>query len=48
MFWEDTHSALFRRINRKSLEVRFQTKIQAAVIGTENSLKTDTGKIIHR
>ena len=34
--------------NRESLESRFQTKIQIAVSGTENTAKTDTGKIIHR
>ena len=33
---------------RKSLEGRFQSKIQTAVSGTENTVKTDTGKIIHR
>ena len=37
-----------KRHNRKSLEGRFQSKIQTAVSGTENTVKTDTGKIIHR
>ena len=37
-----------KRHNRKSLEGRFQTKIQTAISGTENTVKTDTGKIIHR
>ena len=39
---------LEKRHNRKSLEGRFQSKIQTAVSGTENTVKTDTGKIIHR
>ena len=34
--------------NKKSLEGRFQKKIQTAIDGTENTVKTDTGKIIHR
>ena len=34
--------------NKKSLEERFQNKIQTAIDGTENTIKTDTGKIIHR
>ena len=34
--------------NKKSLERRFQNKIQTAIDGTENTIKTDTGKIIHR
>ena len=34
--------------NKKSLEGRFQNKIQTAIDGTENTIKTDTGKIIHR
>ena len=34
--------------NKKSLEERFQKKIQTAIDGTENTVKTDTGKIIHR
>ena len=37
-----------KRHNRKSLEGRFQPKIQTAISGTENTVKTDTGKIIHR
>ena len=37
-----------KRHNRKSLEGRFQPKIQTAIRGTENTVKTDTGKIIHR
>ena len=39
---------LEKRHNRKSREGRFQSKIQTAVSGTENTVKTDTGKIIHR
>ena len=39
---------LEKRHNRKCLEGRFQSKIQTAVSGTENTVKTDTGKIIHR
>ena len=34
--------------NKKSLEGRFQKKIQTAIDGTENTVKTDTGKIINR
>ena len=34
--------------NKKSLEGRFQNKIQTAIDGTENTVKTNTGKIIHR
>ena len=37
-----------KRHNRRSLEGRIQSKIQTAVSGTENTVKTDTGKIIHR
>ena len=37
-----------KRHNRKSLKGRFQLKIQTALSGTENTVKTDTGKIIHR
>ena len=37
-----------KRHNQKSLEGRFQSKIQTAVSGTENTVRTDTGKIIHR
>ena len=36
-----------KRHNRKSLEGRFKPKIQTAISGTENTVKTDTGKIIH-
>ena len=39
---------LEKRHNRKSLEGRFQSKIQTAISGTENTVKTDTGRIIHR
>ena len=39
---------LEKRHNRKFLEGRFQSKIQTAVSGTENTVKTGTGKIIHR
>ena len=34
--------------NKKSLEGKFQNKIQTAIDGTENTVKTNTGKIIHR
>ena len=34
--------------NKKSLERKFQNKIQTAISGTENTVKTDTGKIISR
>ena len=34
--------------NKKSLEGRFQNKIQTAISGTENTVKTDTGKVINR
>ena len=34
--------------NKKSLEGRFQNKIQTAISGTENTLKADTGKVINR
>ena len=37
-----------KRHNRKSLEGRFQSKIQTALSGNKNSVKTDTGKTIHR
>ena len=34
--------------NKKSLGGRFQNKIQTAISGTENTVKTDTGKVINR
>ena len=34
---------LEKRHNRKSLECRFQTIIQTAISGTENTVNTDTG-----
>ena len=37
-----------KRHNRKSLEQRYQLKVQTAIGGTENTVRTDTGKIIHR
>ena len=37
-----------RNHNRKSLEGRFQRKLQTAVSGTEHTVTTDTGKVIHR
>ena len=40
-FFEKNH-------DKKSLESRFQTKLQTAVIGTEHTVTTDTGKVIHR
>ena len=39
---------LEKRHNRKSLEGRFHSKIQTAISGTKNTVKTDTGRIIHR
>ena len=40
-FFEKNH-------NEKSLEGRFQRKLQTAVSGTEHTVTTDTGKVIHR
>ena len=37
-----------KNYNKKSLEGRFQNKIQTAVSGTESTIKTATGKIINR
>ena len=37
-----------KNYNRKSLEGRFQNKIQTAISGTESTIKTDTEKIINR
>ena len=34
--------------NKKSLEGKFQKKIQTAISGTESTIKTDSGKIINR
>ena len=34
--------------NKNFLERRFQNKIQTAISGTENTVKTDTGKVINR
>ena len=39
---------LFKNHNKNSLEGRFQRKIQTAIDGTENTVKTETGKIIHQ
>ena len=39
---------LEKRHNRKSLEGIFQSKTQTAISGTENTVKTDTGRIIHQ
>ena len=36
-----------KNITKKSLERRFQNEIQTAIDGSENTVKTDTGKIIH-
>ena len=38
---------LEKRHNRKSLERRFQSKIQTAISGHKNTVKTDKGRIIH-
>ena len=37
-----------KKHDRKSIEGRFESKIQTAISGTGNTVKTDTGKIIHR
>ena len=37
---------LEERHKRKSLENRLQSKMETAISGTENTVKTDTGKII--
>ena len=37
-----------KKHNKKSLEGRFQRKLQTAVSGTEHTVTTDTGKVIHR
>ena len=37
-----------KNYNKNSLEGRFQNKIQTAKSGTENTVKTDTGKVITR
>ena len=37
-----------KNYNKKSLEGRFQNKIQTSISGTESTVKTDTGKIINR
>ena len=37
-----------KNYNRKSLEGKFQTKIQTAVSGTEHTISTESGKVIHR
>ena len=34
--------------NKKSIEGKFQKQIQSAIDGTENTVKTDTGKITHQ
>ena len=37
-----------KNYNRKSLEGKFQKKIQTAVSGTEHTVTTKSGKVIHR
>ena len=37
-----------KNYNKKSLEGKFQNKIQTAISGTESTIKTDTGKTINR
>ena len=37
-----------KNYNKKSLERKFQKRIQTAVSGTKNTLKSHTGKIINR
>ena len=39
---------LKKNYNKKSLEGKFQNKIETAISGTESTIKTDTGKIINR
>ena len=41
IFVEENH-------NRKSLEGKFQKKIQIAISGTEHTVTTESGKLIHR
>ena len=41
-------NSLKKNLNKKSLEGRFQKHLQTAVKGTEHTVTTDTGKIIHR
>ena len=40
-FFETNH-------NRKSLEGRFEKKLQTAISGTEHTVTTVTGKVLHR
>ena len=45
----DTLSTLLKKTTtKKSLEGKFQNKIQTAISGTESTMKTDTGKILNR
>ena len=37
-----------KKYNKKSLEGKFQNKIQTAISGTESTIKTDTGKTSNR
>ena len=37
-----------KNYNRKSLEGKFQKKIQTAISGTEHTVTTESGKLIHR
>ena len=37
-----------KNYNRKSLEGKFEKKIQTAVSGTEHTVNTETGTLIHR
>ena len=37
-----------KNYNRKSLEGKFEKKIQTAVSGTEHNVNTETGTLIHR
>ena len=37
-----------KNYNRKSLEGKFQTKIQTAISGTEHTITTDCGRVKHR
>ena len=42
------HFKFVDKLPQKSLERKFQKKIQTAFDGTENTVKTDTGKMIPR
>ena len=41
-------NSVSKNYNRKSLEGKFQKKIQTAISGTEHTVTTESGKVIHR